>query len=198
MPLPKIAPLVLLVAAAATASTAAHARYEGNLNFFVGQKWLNSSDWEPVAEQPELGVMLAFAQERAPVYFAIDVLASKKKSTMTTASDGPVEVTGETLEYAIGVRKVWHAGKTHPFVAAGGCLIVSRMRFDVPTYSPNFGDQDYGVWIEAGVTWRIGAHFNLGFDLRASTAQAKYDDVSPPVEKQVGGFHAGLLLGYGW
>jgi hypothetical protein len=192
-----VAPLLLL-AAAAVAPTAALARYEGNVNFFLGQKWLNTADWSPVDEQPELGVMLAFAPERSRVYFALDVLASRKSATTTSSIHGTLEVTGETREYDVGVRKVWKVGATHPFLGAGGCLIVSRVSVSSPTYSPSYGDEDYGVWVDGGVTWRIGDHFNLGFDLRVSTAHGTFDSSSPPVNVEVGGFHAGLLLGYGW
>jgi hypothetical protein len=192
-----IVPLLVIVAAAA-APTAALARYEGNVNFFVGQKWLNTSDWSPVDEQPELGVMLAFAPERSRVYFALDVLASQASTTATSSIHGTVDVTGETREYDVGVRKVWNVGTTHPFLGAGGCLIVSRLRYDSPTYSPSYGDENYGVWVDGGVTWRIGGHFNLGFNLRASLAHGRFDSATPPKDVEVGGFHAGMLLGYGW
>jgi hypothetical protein len=189
MRLGRLAPVVLLAGAAFAAPTAALARYEGNVNFLVGQKWLNTADWQPVDTQPELGIMLAFAPERAPIYFALDVLASQK----TTG-----EITGETREYDVGVRKVWNAGRTHPFLGAGGCLIVSRLRSNSPTSGYSYGDENFGVWVDAGVTWRLGDHFNLGFDVRVSTAHATFASTNPPVEAATGGFHAGILLGYGW
>lgn len=198
MRLGRFAPVLLLVGAAAAAPTAALARYEGNVNFVVGQKWLNSSDWQSVDTQPELGVMLAFAPERAPIYFAMDVLASQKSTTTTSSAGDRVDVEGETREYDVGVRKVWRSGSVHPFLGAGGCLIVSRLRMDSATSSTHYGDENFGVWVDGGVTWRIGAHFNLGFNLRVSTAHATFASTDPQVEAATGGFHAGLLLGYGW
>ena len=52
--------------------SAVEARYHGNLNLFVGQKWMTQSQFAPVDEQPELGLMLAFGEERISVHFALD------------------------------------------------------------------------------------------------------------------------------
>jgi hypothetical protein len=54
------------------------------------------------------------------------------------------------------------------------------------------------VWIESGVTWRIGAHLNLGFDLRYTEANGNFSAGTMPVKVSIGGFHAGMLIGYGW
>ena len=39
----------------------AEARYEGNLNLFVGQKWLNTGEWAPVEAQVKSGKLKALA-----------------------------------------------------------------------------------------------------------------------------------------
>lgn len=194
----RIAPLVLAAVALVAVPSAAFARYEGNFNVFLGQKWMKTSDWDPVAEQPELGLMLAFGIERAPIYLALDVLASQKTSTANTPTYGPVDVKALSREYGIGVRKVWTVGSTHPFLGAGGCVVAVDLDLESATYSPSYGDQSYGLWIDGGVTWRIGKHFNLGFDLRATKANAKFEVQGLPVDVAAGGFHAGLLVGYGW
>jgi len=192
--------LVLFVIAADVASPAAWARYEGNINFMIGQKWLKDSEWSPVSEQPELAVLFAFAPERSPIYFAIDVFYSSDSQTMNTALYGDVEVEGTTQEYSIGIRKVWNGDNrsTRPFLGAGGCLVMSNLNLDSPVLAAHFGDNSYGVWVEGGVTWRLGKHVNLGFELRYSTASASFENSGQPIDVDAGGFHAGLLIGYGW
>jgi hypothetical protein len=192
--------LVLFVIAADVAAPGVWARYEGNLNFMIGQKWLKDSEWSPVSEQPELAVLFAFAPERSPIYFAIDVMYSRDTQTMNTALYGDVVVEGTTQEYSIGIRKVWNGGgrSTQPFLGAGGCLVVSNLNLDSPVLAEHFGDQSYGVWVEGGITWRLGKHVNLGFELRYSTSAASFENSGPPIDVDAGGFHAGILIGYGW
>jgi hypothetical protein len=99
-------PLALAAAALWLSAGDAEARYYGNLNLFVGQKWLTHSQWEPVAEQPELGLMLAFAEERVSVHFALDAYYAKEEvANRNPAVD--MRVKGTSGELAIGVRKVW-------------------------------------------------------------------------------------------
>jgi hypothetical protein len=191
-------PLVLAIAAVASLPTRALARYEGDFNVFIGQKWLKQGDWEPVDQQPEIGLLLAFAPERSRIWFAIEVLASEKNGTTLSPLYGTVSIHASTQEYGIGVRKVWNAGATRPFLGGGGCLIESSVDLDAPGFRQSFGAGDYGAWIETGVTWRIGKHFNLGFDLRYSYADARYYNGFESIDVAVGGFHAGALLGYGW
>lgn len=186
---------LLLVAASASPALA---RYNGNLNFFAGQKWMKTSDWEPVEEQPEIGIMFAFGIERAPVHFALDVLGSQKTETVDSPFLGPVDVKATTREYAIGVRKVWTPGVTRPFIGAGGCMVMVDLDFDAPGFHQSFGDNAYGLWIEGGVTWRIVKHMNLGLDVRYSRADAKFTRNGLPADVTAGGLHTGLLIGYGW
>jgi hypothetical protein len=192
--------LVLFVTAAAVASPRAWARYEGNVNFMIGQKWLKESEWSPVDHQPEIAILFAFAPERSPIYFAIDAMYSRDLQTMDTPLYGAVEVEGTTQEYSIGIRKVWNGNdrSTRPFLGAGGCMVISNLNLDSPALSRRVGDQSYGVWIEGGVTWRLGKHVNLGFELRYSTAAASFENLGQPIDVEAGGFHAGALIGYGW
>jgi hypothetical protein len=196
----RLAACAAVAFAALAAGPAVSARYEGNVNLFVGQKWMKEGEWAPVDQQTEIGVMFAFAPERSPIYFAIDATASRDSQTVSTPLYGPVDVAGKTEEYSIGIRKVWNGNgrATRPFIAAGGCLAKASIDFDGNGLQEHAGDSAYGVWLEAGITWRIGGHFNLGFDLRYSTASASLDELGAPIDVEAGGFHAGALIGYGW
>ena len=64
----------------------------------------------------------------------------------------------------------------------------------VPGVVVSQDDQGVGVWVNGGIFWRLGQHWNLGFDVRYSTAEVRLFDE----DVDAGGLNAGLLLGYSW
>ena len=175
----------------------AYARYEGNFNLFAGTKWLNSGDWEPVDTQRELGLMLAFGEERSPVHFALDALVSSNEAPLTVPSTD-TWVRGSSAELGIGVRKVWKKGATRPHVGAGAAAFRVSADSDGPSGPSTRSDRGYGAWVDAGVTWRIAGHLNLGVEARYSSARTDLGSGFVPREVGAGGIHVGALIGYGW
>src|SRR5262249_46337551 len=159
----------------------------------VGEKLFDKHDWEPVEDQPELGVMLAFGLEHAPVHFAMDILYSQKDGVVDSPFLGRVDVKGSTREYAIGVRKVWDLRSFRPIVGPGGCRTAADLEYDAPGFHPSSSDNAYGLWIEGGLSWRLAGHLNLGLDVRYSHADARFTRNGLPVDVAAGGLHAGLL-----
>jgi len=49
----KVMLMVGVIAAAVIASPQATASFDGNVNFFLGQKSLDSDDWQPIEDQLE-------------------------------------------------------------------------------------------------------------------------------------------------
>jgi len=193
----RFAPLVLAGVSVLGSTNEALARYEGNFNLFVGQLWLTTGDWAPVDEQPELGLMLAFGEERAPIHFALDVFASRT-SVDGSASAGTVRVEGSSREIAIGVRKVWDETVTRPHLGAGATTIHASETLDGPFGIDVNEDRAYGAWVDLGVTWRLASHLNLGLEARYSYALATLGAGSSGHDVNAGGIHLGLLIGYGW
>jgi len=195
--LSRCAPLLPAAVALILAANEAQARYEGNFNLFVGQKWLDQGDWAPVDQQPQIGLMLAFGEERAAVHFSIDVLASKDDSGVDAPTlDGPVR--GSTTEFAIGVRKVWGRGVTRPHLGAGANVVrVTEDRYG-PSGLVQSKDRGYGVWVDAGVSWRLAGHLNLGIEGRYCAANVDLGAALEVRDVSAGGIQVGLLVGYGW
>ena len=193
----RYASLVLAVVAVFAATDDVQARYHGDLNLFVGQLWLNNGDWSPVDEQPELGLMLNFGEERAPIHFAIDLFASSKEVSNTDPT-GNGRVKGTSHEIAIGVRKVWGQNATHPHLGAGATAIGVSEDLDGPFGLETNEDRAYGAWVDLGVSWRLVSHLNLGIEARYSYALATVGSGSSGGEVSAGGVHLGLLLGFGW
>ena len=81
--------LLLLIAMAFLAIPAAWAGdYTGNVNFVLGQKYLDKDDWEPLEEQGEFAALVSWGGKSWPVQIAIDVLGSYKKKTTSGYVDG--------------------------------------------------------------------------------------------------------------
>jgi hypothetical protein len=192
--------VVVLFAAAFTFSPA-WAGADGHVNFFIGQKSLDGDDWEPVEDQLEFGAVMSFGQDEWPVHIAVDVLASADEETVfDPLGGGNLKVTGSTFEVAAGVRKIWKKGRVLPYIGAGVGVIGAKVEADDGFVSVDGSDSGFGVWAGGGVFWRLGGHFNIGLDVRYSSADVDVDFGQGIVVQDVsaGGLHYGALLGFGW
>ena len=164
--------------------------WTGNVNAFLGQKTLDEDDWAPLDKQAEFGVLVDFKQQDWPVSIAFDYLG-----TYDEATEFGVNVEGTTSEFDVGVRKIWEVSGSsiRPYVGGGLAFVNAEFkRTTFPTVSDD--DNGTGIWLNGGVYWTLGQHFNLGLDLRYSQA----DVTLFGVEGEAGGTHAGVILGYHW
>lgn len=164
--------------------------FTGNVNFFLGQKSLKSSDWSPLENQTAFGVLVDFKQDSWPVSIAIDTLGSYKEKTISG-----IKFEGSTAELDVGARKIWDVSGTtmRPYVGGGIAFIKAKLQ---GTYGFTVSDEDNGVgyWLNGGIYWALTPHFNLGMDLRYSQAKVTLYGV----EGEAGGTFAGLIAGYHW
>jgi hypothetical protein len=193
---------VTIVVLAATAFTFSPvlADGDGHVNFFIGQKSLDGDDWEPLDDQLEFGAVMSFGQDDWPVHIAVDVLASADEETVPYGPGTSITLTGSTFEIAAGVRKIWGKGRVHPYLGAGVAVIGAAFKGDNGFTSSSAKDTSFGYWAGGGVFWRLGKHFNLGFDARYSSAEMDFDFGFGSIAQDVsvGGLHYGVLLGFGW
>jgi hypothetical protein len=72
--------------------------------------------------------------------------------------------------------------------------------FEVDLGGPDlqFDDDAIGLWVDGGVLWRLGKRFNLGFEGRFTKAELEADIGGQSFDVEGGGFHVGMLLGFGW
>ena len=193
----RLGPLVLAVASIVATAPGAQARYVGNLNLFAGYAWLNQGDWSPVDQQAEWGLELGFAEERAPIHFVADVFVSKNKLDDPNPASG-TRVRGSSSQLAIGVRKVWDRTVTRPHLGAGAAITEVKEEIAYPFGPVNNEDRAYGAWVDLGVTWRLAGHLNLGLESRYTYAIANLGQGALSRDVAAGGFHLGVLVGYGW
>jgi len=155
--------------------------WSGNLNFFLGKKYLDGGDWGPVDEHDEIGILSDFKHKSWPVSIAFNALSSKDDVS------GSVNLDAKTMELDIGVRKIWeNFSYLRPHIGGGITFVeAEKKRMD---------EDSLGIWIGGGVYWTFDEHFNLGFDLRWSDA----DVTLFGIDTEAGGFHASLLVGLHW
>lgn len=197
----------------AAGSAAVHA--ETNLNFVLGKKYLDSTDWPVGGDQLSVSFLSTFGPRSWPVQIAIDFLVSGTSDNSFEISRPGFEITGDevhqgTYELDVGVRKIWRSDRARPFVG-GGLAIISalqeRVDFVLPppeTRHPDAiprpllitsqEDEALGAWIDGGIFWRLGKRFNIGLEARFSRAELSFTGR----EVQAGGFNLGLILGWGW
>jgi hypothetical protein len=173
--------------------------WTGNFNLFLGWKILDESNWAPVDQHEEIGFLLDFKPKSWPVSIAIDYLKSnddKLGSFVLPFTGTPSEKVGsETSEIDLGIRKIWNTSpKFRPFV--GGGIAFIKGEFDLTSGSTQMAEDDTGtgIWLDAGMYWIFGGHFNLGIDLRYSWAEVTLFNVNA----NAGGWHFGMIFGYHW
>jgi opacity protein-like surface antigen len=170
----------------------AHAtQWTGNVNFFLGQKSLDSDDWSPLDEQGEFGVLVDFRNKNWPVSIALDFLGSADDTSVSG-----IKLDAMTSEFNAGVRKIWEVqgSSVKPYLGGGIAFIRAEAEGAAFPVVVTEDDNGTGIWLNGGVYWTLGQHFNLGLDLRYSQA----DVTLFGVDAKAGGSHVGLLLGYHW
>ncbi len=159
--------------------------WTGNVNFFLGAKALED-EWDPAEEQTEFGIEVDFRQQSWPVSIAIDLLVAAGEDDFFGAN-----IESRTSELNIGVRKIWDKSpQVRPFIGGG----VSFISGEFKAFGFSEDDSAMGFWIGGGVYWTLSQHFNLGLELKASSAEITLFDV----DANAGGGHFGLLIGYHW
>ena len=171
----------------------------GNINALLGQKELDKSysDTENIQEQDMLGLMMDWGAEGWPINIALDVVDSSKD---TNDNDFNVDVDGSTLAIDGGVR--WYFVKNRswePYVGGGVSYISGEVKTSGENNDVEFDDSTVGYWVNGGIKWVIGEHFNLGGDVRWEKAELDVeDDLGNPTNVEAGGLGYAVLLGYRW
>ena len=188
---------------------------ETNLNFVLGGKLLDSDDWPVGDSQGSLAFLSTFGPRTWPVQVAIDVVGSGTAEDSFNFSRPGFEIQGEeisqsTLEFDVGVRKIWRLGNARPFVGGGLAIIWAQQERAIflpappdfccdefplrPPVIVSDSDESPGGWVDGGIFWRLGKRFNLGLEARFSAAEVRLSGR----DVRAGGVSLGLILGWGW
>ncbi len=161
----------------------------GNVNGTFGARFLDSGDWAPIEQQPMIGVMADFQIAQLPLHAAVGIQVSADQE-----DDGSVEVTAAIADFSAGLKLMPTSGVFRPYLGVGVASVGASIELDGAAYDDD-SDQSFGYYFNAGALFRIGAHFNLGLDLRW-IAGTKGELLG--VDGDVDSFVAGIAMGYGW
>lgn len=183
--------LILLVPVlSGTMSAALAGSWTGNVNAFLGMKYLDEDDWSPMEEQPEGGILFDIGKIDWPVHILVESMYSMDDDVISG-----VDVEATTTELILGVKKIWAPNSSiRPYIGGGLCFASAELKGSQGYQQVSDDDSGTGFSICGGVYWTIGRHFNLGLDLRYSTVEATLYET----DAAIGGTHSGLLLGYHW
>ncbi|MBN2372822.1 hypothetical protein JXL19_03415 [bacterium] len=177
-------------------------RWSGNINLFLGAKFLDDGDWEPVDKHLERGILFDIRHRRFPLSLAVDFFYSEDDEDIGVdiLNYGPIYsyVESQTIELNLGIRKIWDKPK-HVRPVIGGGLAIVNAETEAMALGASVSDENtgIGIWIEAGLYYTLAYQknqFNIGFDARWSKAKVNLFDI----EGNAGGWHIGTLLGYHW
>lgn len=181
---------VLSVALLALLAPATSRASAGSINVFLGQKFLDEDDWEPIEDQTELGIDAAFGGSDWPVWINVGLFGSNDEDDLSVDE----EIEGSTTEFCVGINKTWTGRQFHPYIAGGIAFVSTEVELRDDAGSVQDDDAAIGLYLGGGGYWRLGSSFNLGGMLRFTMADV---DVFGE-EFSGGGAHLGLTLGWGW
>jgi hypothetical protein len=177
----------------------------GYVNFMIGQKVLDSDDWDPIDKQASIGVEGVFGPAKWPVQ--LDAYVSRTSGDKAATINGVQgNLEAETYEFGLGLNKTFGESRVRPYVNAG----VVHAKVDVTVSqsgtSGSDGASGFGFWGGGGVYYRVGSAFNIGGAVRYSAADVDFDSFTTTVGSvpisgqtvQAGGLAFGVLLGWSW
>ncbi len=164
-----------------------------NLSGFLGHKKLKQSDWPGVDSQASFGLLFNAKKASWPFSLAVDYISSEEAFDINI---GSLNVTSQSSELHLGIRKIFNSTKSsfNPYVGGGIAHINGKIKQrDVNGNSEDDNNQ-IGFWLGTGVYYQFNSNMLLGLDLRYSDANGKVFNV----ERELGGFHSGITIGYSW
>jgi len=170
--------------------------WNGNLNFVLGSRSLDSKYWAPVETQPALDIKVDFGEESWPLNLLIGISGSSKT---TDCSSGIYSISckGSISEFYIGgIRYFKVTSSFSPYLALGASSVRAEATVAFGALSITGSDNTTGYFINGGAMWKLGA-FNIGLDARVlSGANIKLSSTGTSGKADYGQF--GLLIGYNW
>ena len=168
----------------------------GNVQFFVGQRWLGD-DWKPVNQPAIFGVEVDFAPASSPIRVALANMISGDSATV------PGSVLGQTGDldiafFELSAGFLWtplKKGVARPYLGAGVVLMGAGVGSDWNFWDSGDHDHSFGFYENAGVYFKVGDTFNIGMDgrfVQGTKFQFAGQDIDGDYEQ------VSLLLGFSW
>jgi len=169
---------------------------EGNVQFLIGQTYLGDF-WEPLDEPSTFGVEIDFAPKKSPVHVALATSVWGDSASVV----GPYF--GQTGHVAVGFVEfsagfVWlpvRRAVARPYLGAGVLTLIAGVDAGANPWNGGDADQSFGFYGNAGMFFKVGDSFNIGFDgrlVRGTSITLAGTEVDADYER------VNLLLGFSW
>lgn len=171
------------------AEEAKSSQWSGNISGYIGTKSLKEEDWNTLDNQGSLGILFDIKKQNWPVSLAFDVIVSGDVNETDSLKE-----TGGTVEYDLGVRKIFdlNGSAFKPYIGGGVAFISAEIKNESDTTLLKQKKDATGAWVGVGAYYAITPKLNLGMDVRYSKAKVTLFDE----EREIGGLNAGLTFGY--
>jgi hypothetical protein len=189
--------MAFALAAAVLAATAASADgMAGDTQFLIGQTYLHDV-WKPFDEPSSFGLKVDFGPAASPVQVALGFnVAGDSKHISSTFLGKTGKVAAGFLEFSAGA--LWQPVKHHvvrPFLGLGIVRTFAGVGTGSNYFSGSDSDQSFGFYGNAGVFFKVGDVFNIGFDGRLVRG-TKISLGGRDLDADYG--QASLLIGFSW
>jgi len=161
------------------------------LSVLIGQRSLDEHDWEPLEDQPCLGVEFSSESSGAWVGWEIGFAASTDDDNVLG-----IDFEGTTTELFGGVKKTFgeSTAAVRPYVGAGVAVINADLEGEFMGLSASDDDTGVGGYAHGGFFWVVTGTFSVGLDARIL---AGTDIELFGVEGDADYFQIAFVLGWG-
>lgn len=186
VPVPVVPVPVVPVKGSVSADAPAPTR--GRITLLLAQRMLDGDFWEPVEDQPAIGIDVSFENPEHVIGWEIGIMASKDDGEFLG-----LDVEGKTGELYGGVRKTFGGPDqdVKPYLAGG--LSIIKAEGELSGISDD--DTSLAGYLHGGVLGQFTDRFFMGLDLRVLFAS---DIELAGVSGDADYTQLGLVLGWGF
>ena len=173
MRFPALVSVVILASCASTPAALQDASpvpyRSSHVDLHLGGRALDKDDWDPVEDQGAIGIDFVHEGLDSAIGFEVAFFASRDKEEDEPSPTGPFDITGETQELSVGVRKTFmkDTSRFHPYVGGGLAAIRAQFRGEDSGGSGASDDDTSGAfYVHGGLEYDVGPAFLIGVDLR--------------------------------
>lgn len=161
-----VAPLLLPLAALLSAGCVSFPIH--NANLLAGRRFYDKTTFDPVAEQPTLGLSFDTYKLSNGLGFEVGGFWAWDADAIVLQDLGQSKAFGENYEAYLGVRKTFLIRDEPFYPYFGGGLTAMHTKLKLETVDGDVDDSDTtgGIYVHAGIYWNFLGSANLGLDLR--------------------------------
>jgi hypothetical protein len=183
-------------ATTAAPATPAADGMEGNVQFLLGQSYLGDG-WKPLDRPAVFGVEVDFAPKSSPVHVALATSISGDGGSVVNPYFGKTgNIAVGFIEFSAGF--VWLPVKkaiVRPYLGAGVLTLFAGVDSGSNAWNGGDADHSFGFYGNAGLYFKVGSSFNIGFDgriVRGTSVTLAGTELDANYER------ASMLFGFSW